>query len=130
MSDYSLSIKKTELLNILSKYYSEKFNRQISVKETTSIEYVGLYETEEVHNEFYYEESLQLLGSKCIKRSVISLDDIRGIIDELLQKEGFCVKDISLNNSYGSTGYYEIDKSAYLCSVELNLEKNHSRILK
>ncbi len=132
MNDYKLEINRSDLLGMLSKYYSEKLNKKIAVKESHKIDCVGLYEDEAVTVRIFFTEEISLLGRIATKTTEVTREDIRNILNEALEDDNYRVKEIFFDSGTTTTGSYMGEyEEAYFNGIEVTVEeKSLSRVLK
>ncbi len=128
MEKIELEIKPNELLGMLSSYYTDKLNKPIEVKEKHSIEYEGIYEDEVVDVKIYFEEEIEILGHKAKKTTIVSSEEIKSIMKELVS-EDYDVNSINFETDISESDYCQ-RRSPIFKGVKLILSDKQKKLQK
>lgn len=104
METYRLEMNKEEFLGMLSNYFTSKLGKQIKVKGEHKITQ-NIRGEDEVQVHIYYEETIQILGHIATKKTVLTKDEIKGILNELINNEDYCVDSVYYNTPSVWKGY-------------------------
>ena len=123
-----IRLNKEETKSLIKKYYESK-NEEVKVNPGASISYVGLYEDKVAKVNITVKKNINLLGMNKEIEEDLSKDEILGILNEVLNNEGFRVKSLSYDAgiSQGESyicGYNE--STAYFSGMDLEVEKVNS----
>lgn len=98
MEGYILYLNKNELLKILSNYLTIEKGKKIDVKEKHAFkkDNTSYGDNKEVEVVIYYEETIDILGHKAVKRTILLKEEIEEILNKLLQKDNYKIKELEL----------------------------------
>lgn len=121
--EITLKISKKDLVKLLERHYQDKLGKKIKISITTTKEYVGFYETEELVTRISFEtkETMidEILGK--IEHTIThSLDesDIKEVLSEHLREKGYTVDIVNYQQ------YQDYDRGTYsFTGVEAILER-------
>lgn len=136
----SLYFSENEIINLVEQYYREEEGREVKVSIYSKKECVGIYEEEGCVTNISVKEEFDILGMKKNFVTTIGQEELKDILNLLLEKEGYEVVNLMYNDGLRSecAGYgmheYQI-KKAYFNGVTLTLNnvkakpKTRSRVL-
>ncbi len=104
MEAYKLEINKEEFLGMLSEYFTLKLEKPIRVKEEHKAT-TNFRGDDEVYVQIYYEETIQILGHTATKTTILTNDEIKGILNELINNEDYYVDSLYYNTPMVWRGY-------------------------
>ena len=131
MEEYELKISKKEFLGILSDYYTLKLEKPIKVKEKHYIASVGYYETKEVVVEIYYQEQIEILGHLATKTTTITKEELKEILNQLMNNENYVVKDLNYETGTEYEGYRMCETQVpYFNGVTLKIIEKQKKLRK
>ena len=121
--EITLKISKKDLVKLLERHYQDKLGKKIKISITTTKEYVGFYETEELVTRISFEtkETMmdEILGK--IEHTIthtIDESDIKEVLSEHLKEKGYTVDNVSYEQ------YQDYDRGSYsFTGVEATLER-------
>lgn len=110
--EITLKISKNDLVKLLEKHYKNKLGKKIKISITTTKEYVGFYETEEIVTRIKFETKETMMDEVFgkIEHTIIhSIDesDIKEVLSEHLREKGYIVDSISYDQ------YKDYDRKFY-----------------
>lgn len=121
--EITLKISKKDLVKLLERHYQDKLGKKIKISITTTKEYVGFYETEELVTRISFEtkETMmdEILGKidHTITHS-INESDIKEVLSEHLREKGYIVDIVNYQQ------YQDYDRGTYsFTGVEAILER-------
>lgn len=118
-----MSIKKNELLRLLSDYYLNKYNKNIKVKCKVEEKFDFTEQLMTVIS-FYYEDTIKFNNVNVDVTCNLSKEDIVKILNELLIEEGYEIKNIEFKTYTKTTGYYLSERDeVYFSGVDFSLSK-------
>ncbi|MBR4178941.1 MAG: hypothetical protein IKR57_06310 [Bacilli bacterium] len=130
--DITMDINKSELLKMLSAYYTEKLNKEANIKLNISKELrgYGYSEYNEVILEFYFVNEHNLGPAKVKITNTLTKEDVNEALSEIIEKLGYSVDAVNYKTGTRSTGYYDDYEEPYFEGVTLNLkQKGMKRVL-
>lgn len=131
METYKLEITTQELLGMLSNYFTLKLEKPINVKESHSISYEGYYEDKVSKVEIFYEETIEILGHTATKTTTLSKDEIKSILNELIDNEKYTIDSLYYNASIETKGYYRDEyEQAVFNGITLNIKEKQKTLRK
>lgn len=104
MEGYKLEIKREEFLGMLNEYFTLKLEKPIQVKEELKAT-TNFRGDDEVYVKIYYEETIQILGHTAIKTTILTNDEIKGILNELINNEEYQIENLYFNTPMVWKGY-------------------------
>lgn len=121
--EITLKISKKDLVKLLERHYQDKLGKKIKISITTTKEYVGFYETEELVTRISFEtkETMmdEILGK--IEHTIthsINESDIKEVLSEHLREKGYIVDIVNYQQ------YQDYDRGTYsFTGVEAILER-------
>lgn len=121
--EITLKISKKDLVKLLERHYQDKLGKKIKISITTTKEYVGFYETEELVTRISFEtkETMmdEILGK--IEHTIthsINESDIKEVLSEHLREKGYIVDIVNYQQ------YQDYDRGSYsFTGVEAILER-------
>lgn len=121
--EITLKISKNDLVKLLERHYQDKLGKKIKISITTTKEYVGFYETEELVTRISFEtkETMmdEILGK--IEHTIthsINESDIKEVLSEHLKEKGYIVDIVNYQQ------YQDYDRGTYsFTGVEAILER-------
>lgn len=121
--EITLKISKKDLVKLLERHYQDKLGKKIKISITTTKEYVGFYETEELVTRISFEtkETMmdEILGK--IEHTIthsINESDIKEVLSEHLKEKGYIVDIVNYQQ------YQDYDRGTYsFTGVEAILER-------
>ena len=124
-----MTIERGELLGILSNYYSKMYNQKVIVKDKIEKIYTGYYDEEMTVVKLYYELTIELLGHKATKKVDIKDEEVKGILNELID-EGYEVDYIMRNIDNKTSGYYrEEHTTSTFTGIKLSIREKQNRLV-
>ena len=125
MENYRLNIKKNELLEILSNYFSKRLGKDIKVQERHLIRYVGYYEIRSAQVKLYYENEVNIMGHKAIGTHYISNEELKVVLGELLPN--YTITNIDFNAGITTEGFFTSEHDiAYFEGIDISLKEKQS----
>lgn len=121
--EITLKISKKDLVKLLERHYQDKLGKKIKISITTTKEYVGFYETEELVTRISFETKEimmdEILGK--IEHTIthsINESDIKEVLSEHLKEKGYTVDIVNYQQ------YQDYDRGTYsFTGVEAILER-------
>ncbi len=121
--EITLKISKKDLVKLLERHYQDKLGKKIKISITTTKEYVGFYETEELVTRISFEtkETMmdEILGK--IEHTIthsINESDIKEVLSEHLREKGYIVDIVNYQQ------YQDYDRGTYsFTGIEATLER-------
>jgi len=133
-TNLSMDISKSELLKMLSAYYSEQLTSNVEVKAEvdTELRGYGMGEYMDSVVRFYYSKEENIGQSKVKITTTLSEEEIKDALDKIVSKLNYTVIDMSLKKGTRMLGYYTDEhEAAYFDGVKLNIrQKGINRVLK
>lgn len=127
MENYRLNIKKNELLEILSNYFSKRLGKAIAVQERHSIECVGYHEDKISQVKLYYENEIDIMGHKAKSTHYISDEELEAAFGELLPN--YTITNIAFDAGITTEGYYTSEHDvAYFDGIDISLKEKQSTL--
>ncbi len=121
----SMEINKTDLLKMLSTYYSEKLGKEVNVKAnvTSSLNGYGReYSSTDVEIYFEREESIGNIKIK-IKTSLTE-EDVKSALNEIIEKLNYSIESVNYKAGTRTVGDFRDEyEEAYFNGVTLNLRQ-------
>ena len=129
----SMDINKSELLKMLSAYYTEELGKEVNVKVdlSTQLRGYGYDEHVEVDTEFYFTNDSSVGPVNVRVTTTLSEEDIKKALNDILGKLNYNVESIDYKSGFRTVGYYmgEHDEP-YFNGVTLKLkEKGITKVL-
>ena len=93
METYKLEINKEEFLGMLSNYFTLKLEKPIQVKEELTVS-TNMRGDKETYVKIYFEETIQILGHTAVKTTILSNDQVKGILTELVNDENLVIESL------------------------------------
>lgn len=125
----SMDINKTELLKMLSAYFTESLGKPVDVKVnvTKELRGYGYGEHYEADLEFYFENEYSVGPAKVKITTTLSEEDIKVALENIIGKLNYNIESIDYKTgtryesySYDDRDTYEV---AYFDGVKLNLKQ-------
>lgn len=129
MEIYKLEMTTKELLDLLSKYYTNLLNKPITVKETHRIVYGDYYECDSVAVDIYFEETIELLGVTGTKTTKLTKNDIEEVLNELLKERGYRISYLRYKTEINSGDYSSL-KNTVFSGIEVELKEIQKELKK
>ena len=131
METYELKINTKEFLGMLSNYFTLKLEKPIQVKEKHNIGYEGIYEDRVVNVEIYYEEQIEILGHTATKTTTLDKDEIKAILNELIDNENYTITSFNYNTNIETKGYCRDEyEEAVFKGVTINVKEKQKQLRK
>ena len=129
MNNYEMTIERGELLGILSNYYSKMYNQKVTVKDKIEKIYTGYYDEEMTVVKLYYELTIELLGHKATKKVDIKDEEIKDILNGLIDENYEVVYLIrSIDNK--TTGYFKNENTvSTFTGIKLSIREKQNRLI-
>ena len=119
-----VKIEKRELLKLLSEYYSNKLNKNITIKEEVSVKYIeGL---KNINLKLFYEENI----NKEKKTTFIYGNDICNFLETYADKNNLTFICFKYIGNIHNIGHYISEDTAIFEGIEVNFEEKCKKRIK
>ena len=123
----SMDISKSELLKMLSAYYTEELGKPVDIKVNVNKELRG-YSYDEYYDaniEFYFENEYNVGTAKVKITTTLTNEDIKEALNNIVSKLNYSIASIDYDSGVRTVdyGYYESYEKAYFDGVKLNLKQ-------
>lgn len=118
----NIEIKKEELEQLLLDYYRKIENKNIEIDFKTDEEYVEFYEERDIVTRIKLRQNIKLGNQTVSKEREISKKELKEILNEMLQEQGYKIINLIFNNQKQSISYYE-EVGFYFKGLKLSVEQ-------
>ncbi len=122
----SMEINKTDLLEMLSTYYSEKLGKEVNVKAkaTSSLKGYGMGEYTSIDIEIYFEREESIGNIKIKIKTSLTEEDVKSALNEIIEKLNYSIESVNYKAGTRTVGDFRDEyEEGYFNGVTLNLRQ-------